>query len=235
MMATFQGYPAGEAYLTPVPGLFFRELLPQIDDLNELKVTVYAFWRMTHKEGHFRYLQLDDFLDDEEFMQGLETAIGTTRQALENALNLCVHRGSLLKAEVTTGRQRPVLYFINSPRGRAAVQAIQNGEWRPNEDPRMPLNLSLERPNIFQLYEENIGPLSPMIADALKEAEATYPYSWIEEGVRIAVERNKRNWRYVTAILERWQVEGRDERTNRRDSEEARRRYAEWGSDESGW
>lgn len=234
-MKAFEGYPAGEAYLTPVPGLFFRQLLPQIDDLNELKVTVYAFWRLVQKEGSFRYLQVEDFLDDEEFMQGLETGTGSARQALESALSLCVQRGSMLKAEVSTGRQRPVLYFVNTPRGRAALQAIQDGQWRPNEDPRMPLNLSLERPNVFQLYEEHIGPLSPMIADALKEAETTYPYPWIEEGVRIAVERNKRNWRYVAAILERWQQEGRDERKNRRDSEEARRRYAEWGSDEFDW
>lgn len=235
MKSTFHGYPAGETSLTPVPGLFFRELLPQIDDLNELKVTLYAFWRLAQKEGQVRYLQIDDFQEDEVFMHGLETGASPTSQALETALSLCVQRGSLLRAELTTGRQHPVLYFVNSPRGRAAIQAIQNGQWRPNEDPRMPLNLSLERPNIFQLYEENIGPLSPMIAEALKEAEATYPYAWIEEVVRIAVERNKRNWRYITVILERWQKEGRDERTNRRDSEEARRRYAEWGSDDSGW
>ena len=234
-MATFDGYPSGEAYLTPVPGLFFRALLPQIDDLNELKVSIYTFWRLSQKEGHFRYLQFEDFLDDEIFLSGLEASQGSERLALEKSLELCVQRGSLLKAEVTSGRQRPVLYFLNSPRGRAAVQAIQDGQWRPNEEPRMPLNLSLERPNIFQLYEEHIGPLSPLIADALKEAEETYPYSWIEESVRIAVERNKRNWRYVVAILERWQQEGRDERTNRRDSEEARQRYADWGPDESDW
>ena len=168
-------------------------------------------------------------------MQGLETRGGSSQDALKDALDRCIQRGSLLMAEITTGKKRPTLYFINSPRGRAAVQAIQAGQWRPNEDPRIPLNLSLERSNIFQLYEEHIGPLSPMIADALKEAEETYPYSWIEEGVRIAVERNKRNWRYVAAILERWQQEGRDERTNRRDSEEARQRYADWGSSESDW
>ena len=227
-MSAFDGYPAGEAYLTPVPGLFFRELLPQIDDLNELKVSIYAFWRLYQKEGAFRYLQMEDFLDDEFFMDGLEIGNSSKKEALQEALNGCVQRGSLLCVQVTTGRRRPSLYFINSPRGRAAIQAIQNGEWRPNEEPRMPLNLGLERSNVFQLYEEHIGPLSPMIAEALKEAEETYPYSWIEEGVRIAVERNKRNWRYVAAILERWQQEGHDERKDRRDSEEARRRYTDW-------
>ena len=230
-MSAFDGYPAGEANLTPVPGLFFRELLPQIDDLNELKVSIYVFWRLYQKEGAFRYLQLEDFLDDEAFIAGIEIRNGSKEEIIQEALDACVQRGSLLSVQVTTGRFHPVLYFINSPRGRAAVQAIHDGQWRPNEEPRIPLNLSLERSNVFQLYEEHIGPLSPMIAEALKEAEETYPYSWIEEGVRIAVERNKRNWRYVAAILERWQQEGRDERTNRRDSEEARRRYAEWGSD----
>jgi len=36
-----------------------------------------------------------------------------------------------------------------------------------------------ERPNIFKLYEENIGPLTPLIADALKDAEKTYPPEWV--------------------------------------------------------
>ena len=70
-----------------------------------------------------------------------------------------------------------------------------------------------------------------MIADALGEAEDTYPTHWIEEAIQIAVERNKRSWRYAEAILERWQREGRDARKeklkDRRDPEEARRQYIE--------
>jgi DNA replication protein DnaD len=42
------------------------------------------------------------------------------------------------------------------------------------------------------------------------------------------VENNARKWRYVEAILERWQEKGRDEQEDRRDSEKARRKYAEW-------
>ena len=82
-------------------------------------------------------------------------------------------------------------------------------------------------PIYLSLYEGHIGVLTPMIADALREAEDTYPPSWIEDAFKIAVENNARNWRYVSAILNRWQVEGRDEREDRRDTEKARRRYAE--------
>ena len=66
-----------------------------------------------------------------------------------------------------------------------------------------------------------------MIAETLRDAEETYPASWIEEAIRIAVENNVRNWRYVQAILEDWRTRGRDEREDRGDSEKARRRYIE--------
>ena len=91
-----------------------------------------------------------------------------------------------------------------------------------------PVEILDEAPNIFRLYEENIGPLTPMIADALREAEQEYPIQWLEDALRIAVENNARNWRYVEAILERWQDKGRDEQKDRRDTEKARRKYAEW-------
>jgi DNA replication protein DnaD len=70
-----------------------------------------------------------------------------------------------------------------------------------------------------------------MIADALRDAEKTYQANWIEDAFRIAVERNKRNWHYIEAILHRWLEGGRDDRKDkqdRRDTEEARRRYKEW-------
>jgi DnaD/phage-associated family protein len=48
-----------------------------------------------------------------------------------------------------------------------------------------------------------------MIADELKEAEELYPSTWIEEAFREAVSQNKRTWRYIARILERWEREGR--------------------------
>jgi len=83
-----------------------------------------------------------------------------------------------------------------------------------------------ERPNIFTLYEQNIGPLTAILSEDLMEAERTYPASWIEEAFHAAVSRNKRNWSYIHAILERWHTEGKDE-VDRRDRETDTRRYIE--------
>lgn len=63
--------------------------------------------------------------------------------------------------------------------------------------------------NIFMLYEENIGALTPMLVEELKEAERKYPNVWFEDGFREAVTHNARNWKYVKAVLERWMVQGK--------------------------
>jgi DnaD/phage-associated family protein len=86
--------------------------------------------------------------------------------------------------------------------------------------------LQPDQPNIFALYEQNIGPLTALLSEDLMEAEQTYPAAWIEAAFREAVRRNKRNWSYIRAILERWQTEGKDE-IDRRDRETDTRRYIE--------
>jgi DnaD/phage-associated family protein len=74
-------------------------------------------------------------------------------------------------------------------------------------------------PNIYTLYEQNIGGITPMIADDLRDAEQRYPPDWIREAFREAAELNKRNWRYIQRILERWETEGPNYATDGRDPE----------------
>ena len=71
--------------------------------------------------------------------------------------------------------------------------------------------------NIFTLYEQNIGIITPMIAEELKEADKLYPPQWIEDAFKEAVTLNKRSWKYIARILERWASEGKDSGEYRRD------------------
>ncbi|HUT96533.1 MAG TPA: DnaD domain protein, partial [Dehalococcoidales bacterium] len=73
-------------------------------------------------------------------------------------------------------------------------------------------------PDIFSLYEQNIGMLTPMIAEELRDALKVYPENWINDAIKEAVSNNKRKWSYISAILERWTTEGRDDGTYRGDS-----------------
>jgi hypothetical protein len=46
-------------------------LLPLIDDLVELKVTLFCMWALQQREGYYRFLVKSDFLGDEAFVAGL--------------------------------------------------------------------------------------------------------------------------------------------------------------------
>ena len=215
----FKGFPEGKVRLTPIPAPFFTELLQQIDDVVELKLTLYAFWFLNQQEGSFRYITREHFSSDQVLMSGLGDE---PLAALEKGLQSAVERGTLLPAQSSPDSQ--VVYFLNSPRGRAAAGLVEQGKWTPGA--AVPASLDAERPNIFRLYEEHIGPLTPIMSDTLKEAENTYPPEWIEDAIRAAVQKNARNWRYIDAILRSWHEKGRYE-TDRRNAQEDYRGYIE--------
>jgi DNA replication protein len=230
-MSSFKGFPEGKVHLTPVPSPFFTELLPDIDQLGELKLTLYIFWRLDRMEGAFRYLRRLDLLSDARFVEGMGETTEAAQSAIDSALELALKRGTLLQASLDFENGPQEIYFLNSPKGRAALRAIQSGNWRLTGENQQLAPAVTEPPNIFRLYEENIGPLTPLIADELTEAEQSYQPAWIEEAIRLAVENNKRNLRYIFAILERWRREGKhgqkEKPQDRPDSPEAGRKYIE--------
>jgi DNA replication protein len=215
-MKTFSGFPPGKVRSVGLPESVFTELVPLIDDLAELKLTLHVMWRLRRQRGQVRYLRRADLASDRVLLSGLGDA---PAEALDRALKRAVERGTLLRVE-PAGRASDDFYFANTPKGREAVAAIARGEW-PDELE------SAGRANIFTLYEQNIGLLTPLVADELREAEENYPAEWIEEAFREATSLNKRNWKYIRAILERWRTEGRGDETGQRPREADRRRYIE--------
>jgi DnaD/phage-associated family protein len=225
-MEGFAGFPDGTRDFTLVPDLFFSDLLPQIDDLFELKVILYCLWVVQHKAADARYVTYDEIAADEVLLNCLQDGVIPPREALREALERAIARGALLEVTVEQPSGAQVrCYFLNSESGRAAVGRVERGEWAPAEA-GAGAQLRAQRPNIFVLYEQNIGMLSPMLAEELREAERTYPAEWVEDAFRIAVANNVRRWAYVRGILERWAREGRaQQRTD--DSKADRRRYIE--------
>ncbi|MGC9357190.1 MAG: DnaD domain-containing protein [Anaerolineae bacterium] len=213
----FSGFSGGPTPVVQLPDVLFTDLLPIIDDLLELQVTLFVLWRLaTRRSQAAPWVTRGELLADGV----IQRALDGRESSLDEGLVRAVARGSLLevaheRADGVTERR----YYANSPRGRMAVEALRRGV--EPEQAEVP-----ERPNIYTLYEENIGPLTALLSEDLREAEETYPAAWIEDAFREAVRLNKRSWKYIRAILERWQTEGRDE-IDRRDHEEDGRRYIE--------
>ena len=106
--------------------------------------------------------------------------------------------------------QEPVLLFPATPEGTRRFEALQAGALSVAEIQAANPLPDPSKPNIFTLYEQNIGPLTPMVAEILKADAETYPESWLRDAIQEAVSRNIRNWKYVQAILKSWQEKGRD-------------------------
>lgn len=212
-MRKFNGFSNGKPHVTRIPTQFFHELLPLIDDLAELKVTMYCMWAIQQKEGDYKYLRHDELVADSALHKGLKTidADIDSVELLNDALQKAVTRGTLLSAEISLNDNKVCYYVMNSERGRLLIDQLQAGEWRPVDKDE--IEILPPRPTIFALYEENIGVLTPMIVDSLKDAQQEFPVHWIEEAIKIAVEANVRRWKYILKVLEGWKQEGRSRET----------------------
>jgi len=219
-MSSFPGFPERMRF-TPIPNVFFSQLMPQIDDLAELKATLYIFWKLYQKRGYPKFVAASELLADRALMTGLGSA-----EALRHGLGQAVTRGTVLCLALERSGGQEDLYFLNTEADRRAMAKIASGEISLGALPKLePCAETEERPNIFTLYEENIGMLTPIMADELREAEKLYPRAWVEDAFKEAVSLNKRNWRYISRILERWASEGKEDGTPERDTKESRDKY----------
>jgi len=221
----FEGFPTS-GLATAVPNLFFSRVLPYIEKREELVVSLYFFFAQSRKRRWPRFLTKAELAADATLSRSLASLVGEqdgeapstgSGQALERGLALAVGRGTLFRAIVEAEGRREELYLMNTPANRRAVERLTDAGLRLEEP--LPRAEGSSQPNIFALYEENVGAMTPLIAEELKEAEELYPAEWVLEAFREAASLNKRSWRYIRSILRRWEAEGPDYEKAERDTE----------------
>ena len=229
----FSGFDKGTRF-TPVPNPLFGPLLEQIQDLAELKVTLRGFWMLHRKRSQPHLAHLGEFLSDTALLRGLKDAgAGGAKQEIRRGLELAVARGTFLLHRPDGGGEDDVVYLLNSDSGRAAVARMRsepNGETTAfaTSTGELPEEPPDEKSSIFTLYEDNVGVLSPLLAQELTEAEDRYPQAWISQAFKIAISENKRSWRYIAGILRRWAAEGKDDgKPGRYPEKDNRQKYLE--------
>jgi DnaD/phage-associated family protein len=217
----FHGFPSS-ARATAVPNAFFAELLPLIDDADELRVTLYVIYALGRRKGYPRFVSENELAAESPLFAALGDGVSSVepRARLTAALDAAVARRSLLRLDVEdeASKGTQALYFMNTPASARQIDAIRRGEVTLGRAlPSQSEPPAARRENVFQLYEANIGPLTPLVAEELREAEQLYPHEWLEEALKEAALLNKRSWRYASAILRRWATEGRKRETAGRD------------------
>lgn len=68
--------------------------------------------------------------------------------------------------------------------------------------------LTTDETEIIKFYEENIGTLTPFIAEELLEYLRTMNIELIQEAIKIATRNNIRSWSYIRGILKSWDNKG---------------------------
>jgi DnaD/phage-associated family protein len=238
-MKPFIGFSTERHRTVRVPDGFFEDVLPSITSMLEMKVTLYLFWRLARNgrsASSPRMVSLAELEADDEMRSALARCKGPRphAEALREGLELAVARGTLLQiwvreepTEQSEGRVEQ-WYMLNTRDNRTWIDALSKGqidvegtplvaEEAPGSGPsnihpqgRSRIRVVAERPSIYALYEQNVGLLTPILAERLQDAEARYPMEWVEAAFEEAVANNKRNWRYIERILERWAAEGKD-------------------------
>lgn len=217
----FDGFPRN-VRATPVPDPLFNSLLEEIEDLAELKVTLRLIWLLGQKRGSSRYVRGSDVLNDPTLLRGLKGLGGDPRDRIRQGLSLALTRGTILRRQGATGNEDVAgnsesIYLLNSEENRKRLAGIMPSvEALPTSDnyaeaTAVPTAGAPGSPSIYDLYENNIGTIGPLMGQQLAEAEDRYPPPWIEEAFKIATFENKRSWSYISAILRRWAAQGKND------------------------
>lgn len=205
----FSGFPAKTDY-TAIPNPFFSAILPQIHDLSELKLTLHIFWALYRKKNYPKFVTYGELRGDQALMTSI-TNNPSAEDQLKRGLEEAVNRGTLIHLSLQSEEGADDLYFLNTDQDRRAIEQIETGRIKLGGMIRIEPAPTEQPANIFALYEQHIGLLNPIITDDLKYAENKYPAAWIEDAFKESVRLNKRSWRYITRILERWAAEGKDD------------------------
>lgn len=199
--------------LVGLPPELFSEVIPAITLPSELKVTLQIFYRLSRQRAAPRRVSWDELAADRTLRRSLRAVskLRPIEDMLAEGLDAAVRRTTLIHLAVPSDARVTSWYLVNTAANRAwaeqvsAAQAVLTPAGAP----------AVERPSLLGLYEQNIGLVTPMLVDELREAEERYPREWIEEAMREAVRANARSWRYIRKVLERWAANGRQDAPHR--------------------
>lgn len=201
-------YSPNNVRYTPVPNSIFGPVLEQIDDINELKCILRVIWLLHQKKGYPKYVGIKELLSDRILAKSLSESNEDLVTTIQDSLERAVAQGIMITNNKGDNGTFESLYALNLK--NVDLNTVNRDTTDEESFGNIPAPENIEqRPNIFSLYEDNVGLLTPMIAEKLKEAEDLYPRTWIEKAFREAVENNKRSWRYIITILNSWERQGR--------------------------
>ena len=101
MSIHFNGFQENKKEFTGIPDEFFRELLPKLEDINEIKLCLYILWKANTIGDFGMPITAADILLDKIFIGGLESSTEKTEKLVTEILEKAVVDNILLKKTET--------------------------------------------------------------------------------------------------------------------------------------
>jgi DnaD/phage-associated family protein len=228
----FSGFLLATDPLIELPRAFLTDVLPQLQDVSEIHTTL-AVFRLAAEAGGVEQPVAEQAVRRDRAVRAALRVEGSPRdpdRRIQTGLDLATGRATLLRFSSESEAITHIWYYVNTPANQGLVSAMARGSVSPPPavwSGATPPTIVPERPNVFRLYEQNIGMLTPLVADQLIDALERFPSDWIEDAIIEAVSYNKRSWRYIQRILEQWLTQGRAPAHSQDRTHEANRRRHE--------
>jgi len=216
-------FPLADDYgVTSVPNAVLESLLNPDADVHQITFALRTLWWMERSTTFPKSVTVADLRTD----RALITCLGSNFNTVMDAT--CGH-GMFLRSGMG-GTERLLLNTVSAARSGGVVDE-RRGESTDGWDS---VASSPGPADAFRAYEQNIGPLTPMIRESIGQSLQDFTDAQITQAIRIAVENDARSWAFVKAVLRKWNSEGiPDERESRADTGGSRipetelRRYLE--------
>ncbi|MYA01317.1 MAG: hypothetical protein F4038_10530 [Chloroflexi bacterium] len=204
---TFDGFPSG-APVTPLPQGLLRDLAPMMSDPAELIVTLYAIEALARMRRFPRRIRCEDLREQRPLIDALAGMCPPrdVDSAFADGLSAAVERATLLAGRsVDDGRWVDWL-ALNDADGRRALEAAS----MPPASAQV-YGRESAYSTAPEIWQSAFGtPVPAILTEEVTAAESRYGSDWLHDAFAEAAANGVRSWRYVQAILERWEMEGRD-------------------------
>ena len=209
---------------TLVPNTFFEKFIPNIEFIEDVLTLLWCAYLMQDTAA----AKKRNFFSAEEIWltDGVEhsyTKIGIDKEKFFRSLERCAEQGFLSKVKIDQKNHTETVFLLSNPENLGESEDLGKVE--------LGLNISFDTDdvesslvtNLFELYEENFGVVSPIVAENLIEISRKYDFELIKLAFQEAARHGVGSWRYIERILENQEKEGYANETDRRDSFEARK------------
>lgn len=202
-----EGFPEPMTY-TPIPDSVLGKSLVEFTDGDLLRCFLRILWHLYRSKDKIKSVDVTTLNSDSVIRAILANRATPDLSRLSTALKEMHGFGLLMFARVGEDTKNPKILLHTQHNAKR----IEASSWQSTDliEPTQALANTSSESNVFELYEQNIGLITPLVADELKDMENQYPIAWVEEAIGLSVIYNRKSIRYISRILERWRNEGRD-------------------------